>query len=478
MPNSVTHGLPDRASRPSGGWLAPQLASRFQDVRSTTMKLVAPLHPEDAVVQSMPEASPAKWHLAHTTWFFEAFVLKRASAPYRPYHPRYEYLWNSYYEGVGARQPRAERGLLTRPTLDEVLRYRMDIEERVLKRLQVAHFPSELAFAVELGIEHERQHQELLLTDIKHLFGSSPLRPCYRACAESPDQYIQDSESSQNSATAPVRPSQPPVPSAPLCPFGGEIVEIGDDAGSHFAFDNEGPRHRVFVEPFEIATRPVSCGEYLSFVLDGGYLRPELWLSDGYRHVVQNRWFAPLYWEPSSSAQGAAATLPGEDGLDRAPVVDEWRVFSLDGLRPMNLEEPVCHVSYYEADAYARWAGKRLPSESEWELVAKRCDLSGNFVDSGRLHPASAGARESSGLPTQLFGDVWEWTASAYLPYPGFRPWEGVVGEYNGKFMCNQIVLRGGSCASSRDHLRASYRNFFPPEARWQFSGIRLARSL
>ncbi len=411
----------------------PGFSTRFSGVRRATESLAEPLSPEDAVVQSMPDASPAKWHLAHTTWFFETFILARLPG-YVPFHPQYGYLFNSYYEALGERHPRAERGLMTRPSLADVLRYRAHVTERVVELIEARREDlGELSTLLELGLEHEAQHQELLLTDVKHLFGKNPLYPVYRE--------------------APAEPRRP-APALGFEAFAGGVVELGH-AGDGFAFDNELPRHRVFLEPYALATRLVTNGEYLEFIRDGGYRRPELWLSDGARVVGERRWAAPLY-------------LRGEGGA-------EPELFTLSGLRSVAAGEPVCHVSFYEADAYARWAGARLPTEAEWEHAARGVSMNGNFVESGALHPRGAVA---AGAPLlQVFGDVWEWTASAYLPYPGFRPAAGAVGEYNGKFMSNQMVLRGGSCASPAGHLRATYRNFFPPDARWQFSGIRLARS-
>jgi ergothioneine biosynthesis protein EgtB len=398
-------------------------------VRRATVALAAPLSAEDAQVQSMPDASPAKWHLAHTTWFFETFVLGRAEPPVPPHDRAFAYLFNSYYEAAGPRQPRPERGLLSRPSLEEVLRWRAIVDERMGAVLSGA--PGEaLLDVVELGIAHEEQHQELLLTDVKHAFSVQPLRPAYLA-----------------------RPPAPGGPAPRLAWIPGEegVREIGAPAAG-FAFDNERPRHRVLLAPHALASRPVTCGEWAEFIDAGGYRRPEHWLSDGWAAVQRNGWRAPLHW----SDEGG-----------------RWRQFTLGGVRPLDEGEPVAHVSFYEADAFARWRGARLPSEAEWEAAAAGAREDGTFADSGRLHPAVARAGEGA---VQLLGDVWEWTQSAYAPYPGFRPLAGALGEYNGKFMVNQVVLRGGSCATPRGHVRASYRNFFPPEARWQFSGLRLAR--
>jgi ergothioneine biosynthesis protein EgtB len=396
------------------------LRARFLDVRARTEALAAPLTVEDQVVQSMPDASPVKWHLAHTTWFFERFVLKAAK-------PRWEAILNSYYDGVGPQFDRASRGVLSRPTVAEVALYRREVDARLAERLERPLEPATAAL-VELGLAHEEQHQELILTDLLHAFSRNPLRPAYRDLAP------------------PVgREAEPPRWLA----FEGGLVEIGA-SGRGFAFDNERPRHRVYLEPFELGSRLVTAGEFLAFIEDKGYERPELWPSDGWAARRQHGWTAPLYWEK----------LDGR-----------FHVMTLGGLRPLTAAEPVCHLSWYEASAFARFSGARLPREEEWEVAAAREQVAGNFVESGALQPRAAAPGA-----TQLFGDAWEWTASPYTGYPGFRAFEGVVGEYNGKFMCNQLVLRGGSCATPADHARATYRNFFPPAARWQFAGLRLAR--
>ncbi len=403
------------------------LETRFSEVRQLTVQLCATLEVEDYVIQSMPDASPAKWHLAHTTWFFETFVL--AGLPgHRPHQPLFGFLFNSYYQTLGERWQRGARGILSRPTVREVFDYRRAIDEQMRQFLRTAGNANwaAVAPAVELGLHHEQQHQELLLTDLKHAFASNPLQPVYR-----------DSPTSTASAAAALEWTTWPA----------GVRWIGAEAG--FAFDNESPRHRVFVEGFCLASRTATCGEFLAFMEDGGYQRPELWLSDGWNARSVQGWTAPLYWEKSA---------------------DQWRLMTLGGSRPLDREEPLCHVSYYEADAFARWAGARLPTEAEWETAASEQPVSGNFLDSGLLHPsAAAGAG-------QFFGDVWEWTASPYVAYPGYVPPAGALGEYNGKFMCNQMVLRGGSCVTPLSHIRASYRNFYPPEARWQFSGLRLAK--
>jgi ergothioneine biosynthesis protein EgtB len=411
------------------------LAERYREVRAFTERLTEPLAPEDMVVQSMPDVSPTKWHLAHTSWFFERFVLMEHLPGYVPLHETYLYLFNSYYQQAGERHCRDQRGYISRPTVAEVKAYRRHVDAAMAKLLEG---PDEgRAGAVEalvtLGIHHEQQHQELMLTDIKHVFSVNPLRPVYR-------------ETAARSGSDPARPLG-------WTRFEGGVKEIGY-AGDGFAYDNEGPRHREFLEPFELADRLVSCGEYLEFMEDGGYRRPELWLSLGWATAQEHGWSEPYYWER-------------RDGV--------WMLFTLGGMREVDPAEPLCHISYFEADAFARWAGARLPTEAEWEVAAEGMPLRGNFVDEGRYHPAPAPA--GAGL-VQLYGDVWEWTASPYTPYPGFQPAAGAVGEYNGKFMCNQYVLRGGSCATSRSHIRPTYRNFFPPDATWQFTGLRLARDV
>lgn len=399
---------------------------RYRAVRARTVELAAPLSAEDQLVQSMPDASPTKWHLAHTSWFFETFVLAPRVADYRVLDGRYAFLFNSYYETVGAHVARPARGLLSRPSLAEVHAYRRHVDDAMARLLEAGGGDA----VCELGLHHEQQHQELILTDIKHALGTSPLRPAY----------------------APAAPGVEAAPGADEASGGWRELEegltwIGAEPGGAFAFDNEGPRHRVYLRAFALAERPVTCGEYLRFMRDGGYERPELWLSDGWLRCRAERWRAPLYWQP---------------GGDRG---DEWVCYTLTGLRSVDPREAVAHVSYYEADAFARWAGARLPTEEEWERAAQDVPVEGRF---GQLHPGVARAGR--------FGDVWQWTQSAYAAYPGYRPPSGALGEYNGKFMCNQMVLRGGSCFTPEGHVRATYRNFFPPEARWQASGVRLAR--
>ena len=409
------------------------LASGYRQTREATTSLVSSLSPEDCAAQSMEDASPAKWHLAHTTWFFETFVLAAADPEYAPFDPAYRYLFNSYYNTVGEQYPRPRRGLLTRPDLATIRRYRDSVDEALAERLAAGGLPEALLEVIELGIHHEEQHQELLLTDILHLLSLNPLRPAYRENLEAPDQGTPAPLSWQRGAEG--------------------IQSIGHRGGG-FGFDNESPRHKILVPAHELASRLVCNADFLEFMEDGGYTTPELWLSEGWSLCAQEGWKAPLYWERI-------------DG--------HWQNFGLGGLSPLVPDEPVCHVSFFEADAFARWAGARLPTEAEWELAAGQPAATDNLFDERRLRPRGAGPSEAS-LPRQLFGDVWEWTASPYQAYPGYRPGPGAVGEYNGKFMANQFVLRGGSCVTPRGHIRASYRNFFPAHARWQWSGLRLAR--
>jgi ergothioneine biosynthesis protein EgtB len=435
---------------------ARTLPERFAAVRAFTVALADGLAPEDCVVQSMPDVSPTKWHLAHTTWFWEQFVLAPHAPGYRPFHPRYAYLFNSYYVQAGERHCRAQRGYLSRPTVDEVLAYRAHVDEAMGRFLAALDEAADAALAdvVELGLNHEQQHQELVVTDLKHVFSVNPLRPVYRP---RPEARATD-----------------PGPAA-WVPFEEGVVRVGwpfEGATSRerFAFDNEGPRHRQFVEPYALADRLVTAGEFLHFVEDGGYGRAELWLSEGWATAQAEGWEAPFYWE-----------RPAPD----AP----WQHYTLAGMRAVDPHEPVTHLSYFEADAFARWAagqwaGARLPTEFEWEAAARTVPVEGAFVEAGRFHPAPAappaggdGAPARPGL-RQLFGEVWQWTQSQYTPYPGYRPAAGALGEYNGKWMSSQFVLRGASCATSRTHARPTYRNFFPPAATWQFTGLRLARSL
>lgn len=406
--------------------LAPSTAllQRFADLRATTERLASLLTPEDQQVQSMPDASPTKWHRAHTTWFWEEFLLEPTGA-YDAFDPAYGFLFNSYYEALGPRQPRALRGLVTRPTAAEVGTYRAHVDAAVTVLLERGVDDAQ-AEVVELGVAHEQQHQELLVMDAKHLLSLHPFAP---ALVERPEEDDPD-----------------PLPLTWRAVDGG-IVEVGHD-GEGFSFDCERPRHRVLLEDFAIAERAVTNEDWLAFMADGGYRRSDLWLSDGWQAVQREGWDAPAYWQE-------------QDG--------GWRVFTSAGLRPVRRGEPVCHVSFYEADAYARWAGARLPTEHEWEVAARDlAGLRGQQLDPARLHPGLAGRA--------MVGDVWEWTASAYLPYPGFRPLPGAAGEYNGKFMSDQHVLRGASCATPAGHERPTYRNFFGGAARWAFSGLRLAR--
>jgi ergothioneine biosynthesis protein EgtB len=410
---------------------AELLALRYARIRGQSRALAAPLSAEDCGAQSMPDASPVKWHLAHTTWFFETFVLERFEPDFTPFHAAFRVLFNSYYNGIGDKHPRQQRGLLTRPGLDVVMAYRDQVDARMRALLGSRAGENTLARLVTLGLNHEQQHQELLLTDVKHLLSRNPLHPAYHDTAP-PD----------------------PQPAGPLrwIDFAGGNQEIGFD-GDGFCFDNELPRHTVHLQAYRLASRPVSNADYLRFVEADGYRDAQLWLSEGWDWVRANAIEHPLYW------------VHAERG---------WEEFTLGGMQALRAGAPAVHLSYFEADAYARWAGARLPTEAEWEHAAATCRNSGNFAGDGLLHPC-APATAGSGL-TQMFGDVWEWTQSAYAAYPGYRAAAGAIGEYNGKFMVNQYVLRGGSCATPADHIRASYRNFFPAGARWQFSGIRLAQ--
>ena len=412
------------------------MRERYQTVRQQTETLCIPLTVEDYVIQSMTNASPARWHLAHTTWFFETFVLAQACPGYTPWHNDFAYLFNSYYNQIGAQYPRPKRGLLSRPSVAEIYDYRRTVDERMEAFLSAGDVRAEPFLpTIELGLQHEQQHQELILTDLKHMLSCNPLFPVYRAW--------------------PCEPT-PPAPLPRLAWVEGKagVYEIGHN-GDGFAYDNEGPRHATWLQPHALASRPIVNGEYLEFINEGGYGCPELWLSLGWETVRANQWEAPLYW---------------------VKVAGDWWHFTLAGLRPLDINAPVCHVSYFEAEAYARWAGARLPTEAEWETAASAYPLEGHFVGSGRHQPLPPTPLAGTDPLLQLFGDVWEWTSSPYSPYPGFSPAAGAVGEYNGKFMCNQFVLRGGSCATPQDHIRHTYRNFFQPEARWQFSGFRLAR--
>jgi ergothioneine biosynthesis protein EgtB len=418
-----------RESAPAAG----PAAQRFQAIRAVTRALTAPLTAEDCAIQSMTEASPVKWHLAHTTWFFETFILSRHDPQRAPFDPAFRVLFNSYYNAVGERHPRPQRGLLSRPDLDQVLAYRNQVDEEVSELLERDVLAPELRALVELGMNHEQQHQELILADLKHMLSCNPTRPAYQK-------------------TWPLTPISPE--GRRWLPMAGGLREIGY-GGDGFAFDNEQPRHKVWIEPFEIASMPVTHGELIDFIEDGGYRRPELWLYAGWDTAASRGWTAPMYWERRGS---------------------RWYTFTLHGMAPVERNTPACHLSFYEADALARWAGARLPTEAEWECATEGVPVEGNFLESGALHPLALREPARGDTPAQMFGDVWEWTRSDYSPYPRFRPAPGAVGEYNGKFMCNQYVLRGGSCATPGSHIRPTYRNFFAADARWQFSGLRLAR--
>ena len=450
------------------------LAGQYASVRETTLRLAAPLSPEDCVLQSMPDASPVKWHLAHTTWFFETFVLEAAAADYRPFDPAFRVLYNSYYNTVGAQHARPERGLISRPDLERIRAYRAHVDEAVqaLMTKGAAPLPHDLSDRIELGLHHEQQHQELVLTDLKHLLFRNPTKPAYRAAggrashrpstsgSRGPSRTPAAAESGRRidraAGTSPTGAEREATGSRKWLSFAEGIRWIGAETGAGFAFDNERPRHRALLEAFEIGSSLVTNRDFLEFIEDSGYHRPDLWLSDGWDAARRGAWEAPLYWEG-----------PLDDPLE----------FTLAGLRPLDLDAPVCHVSYYEADAFARWAGARLATEAEWETAAQSVPIEGNFQEDGIFHPQPPAAAAEGRMPLlQMFGDVWEWTQSPYVAYPRYRPLEGALGEYNGKFMCNQLVLRGGSCATPRSHIRASYRNFVPPSARWQFMGIRLAR--
>ena len=418
------------------------LAWDYRRVRALTEELAAPLSAEDQTAQSMPDVSPTKWHRAHTTWFFETFVLEPFAAGYAVHHPAYRYLFNSYYEAVGDRYPRPRRGVVTRPGIAEVARYRAAVDE-AMRRLFQRELEPTTAGLVELGLHHEQQHQELLLMDIKHVLSCNPMWPAYVADKA-------DEGASPAIGAGAADPSRDR--SVQWLSHDGGLVEIGHD-GAGFAFDNESPRHAVYLEPFALSAAPVTAGRWLEFIDDGGYERPDLWLSDGWAAVGTERWKAPLYWRRTTEG---------------------WRIFTLAGEKAIDPGEPVVHVSYYEADAFAHWAGGRLPTEAEWEAIAAAepgpPGASGGFLGSWALHPRPVGSAAPS-----LFGDVWQWTSSAYSPYPGFRPAAGAVGEYNAKFMVGQYVLRGGCAVTPEDHVRPTYRNFFPPAARWAFGGLRVA---
>lgn len=412
------------------------LSKQFHDTRALTLTITDPLPAEDLAIQTMADVSPTKWHMAHTSWFFETFLLKQYQSAYAPYHDAFEFLFNSYYNAVGDQFPRPERGLLSRPTADEIRNYRAHVDAAMAQLIAQCDDKTWNAVAplIELGVHHEQQHQELILTDLKHVLSWNPLKP-----------------SAYGTKPKALKKSLP----LEFKPFNGGILQIGHDGGG-FAFDCETPRHDVLVRPFSLASRPVTNGEFLEFIQDDGYETPHLWLSDGWAELQQYTWQSPLYWSE-------------EDG--------EWSEFTLHGLQKLDLEEPVSHISFYEACAYAAWAGARLPMEHELETAAGSQNIEGNFLNTNTIHPQPGSSVSSIGL-SQIYGDVWEWTQSAYSAYPGFAPAAGAVGEYNGKFMCNQFVLKGGSCATPMGHMRPTYRNFFPPNARWQFSGVRLAKDI
>ncbi len=408
---------------------AVTLMERYRSTRRMTELLAEPLTAEDQTVQSMPDVSPTKWHRAHTSWFFETFLLGPSDAGYRPFHPDFAFLFNSYYEAAGPRYSRADRGCVSRPGCAEVAAYRSHVDQHMERLLEIG-IDDRASSLVELGIHHEQQHQELLLMDIKHVLSMSPLDPAYR--------------------TAPARAGGGASPGADWSKHDGGLVEVGY-GGAGFAYDNESPAHSVYLAPFAVADRLVTCGDWLRFMADGGYRTAALWLSDGWALVQSESWKAPLYWQEEADRR--------------------WSVFTLGGRRAVDPAEPVCHVSYYEADAFATWCGVRLPTEFEWEAVARDRPVAGQLAETGQIHPEPQ-------VEPAFYGGAWSWTASSYLPYPGFRPAAGAVGEYNGKFMVNQQVLRGGCCATPEGHVRPTYRNFYPASARWPFTGVRLARDI
>jgi ergothioneine biosynthesis protein EgtB len=424
---------------------ATTLLARYKAVREATMRLCAPLSPEDLMVQSCPEASPVKWHLAHTTWFFETFVLREHVGAYKPFHPDFHWLFNSYYNSLGDMPEKKLRASFSRPPLDAILAYRAHVDAAIDSFLQQPVVSGAIQ-RITLGLHHEQQHQELIATDIKHALFTNPLHPAYiEARSQHKGEVI--------------------APPLEWSSFSPGLTEIGFTASSAandvFTFDNETPRHSVYIAPFSLANRLVTCAEYLAFIDQNGYTRPELWLSEGWTTLHDENWQAPLYWQRDSETKSG------------------WCVYTLHGFQPLEdlSETPVCHLSFFEADAYARWAGHRLPTEFEWEYAATQtvpaAGTDANLLESDNLHPTPAS--HASGLQ-QLYGDVWEWTASGYTGYPGYKPLPGALGEYNGKFMSSQVVLRGGSCVTPATHIRPTYRNFFTPGTRWQFSGLRLAK--
>ncbi len=425
------------------------LLERFQQVRRATEDLCAPLQPEDQMVQSCPEASPVKWHLAHTSWFFEVFILREFLAGYRQFHPDFGWLFNSYYRTLGDHPEKKLRASFSRPAHSEIMAYREHVDAEIAQLLQsCTTLPQEALNRIEMGLHHEQQHQELIATDIKHALWTNPLRPTYAGpLGRAGVLHADHSPAARKWFEHP-----------------GGLADIGY-SGDAFAFDNEAPRHTVYLQPFEIASRPISCAEYLAFMQDDGYRRPELWLSEGWDTMRAHGWEAPVYWYRDDSRNG------------------DWSIYTLRGSQPLSelADTPVCHVSYFEADAFAHWhalrhPGSRLPTEAEWEAAAEPLPVRGNLAESHTLHPQAQRTDADAGSPGQMFGDVWEWTQSAYLGYPGYTAPTGALGEYNGKFMSSQMVLRGGSCVTPATHIRATYRNFFPPATRWQFSGIRLAQ--
>jgi len=429
----------DALNKNNGDWqpdlLRNKLDERYVEIRGLTEKICQPLHPEDYVVQSMSNASPAKWHIAHVTWFFETFVLKEFNAAYTTAFPQYDYLFNSYYVQAGERFTREYRGLLSRPSVQDVYNYRKSVDDEIrtlLQRVEEARL-RELAAVMEIGFNHEQQHQELMITDLKHMLSINPLNPAYQEKSLPEDRI---------------------APALDFISFEEGLYEVGHDGGAAFSFDNELPRHRTFLEGFELASRLVTNAEYMAFMKDKGYENQVLWLSDGWPVVESEAWEAPAYWIKNEG---------------------EWHQKTLYGLQKVHPQDPVSHVSYYEADAYARWASARLPREAEWEVAARQCEIKGQLAEDGVFQPVASNETSQNGL-YQIYGSVWEWTQSPYTPYPGYKPLEGALGEYNGKFMANQFVLKGGSCATSKTHIRPTYRNFFHPPLRWQFTGIRLAK--
>ncbi len=414
-----------------------KLIESYKTVRQFSHTLAEPLEIEDYVVQSMPDVSPTKWHLAHTSWFFETFVLSKALSDYKSPNSQYAYLFNSYYVQAGERHLRPKRGLISRPTVEETYSYRNHVDESMLQFMENADDKEwqQLESVIEIGVHHEQQHQELIVTDIKHVLSENPLHP----------KYI-NNDRNGNKADIPG--------DLKWADFDGGLFYIGNK-GSGFGYDNEYPEHKVYLNSYKLGSRLVTNSEYIEFIEDKGYETPEIWLSEGWATVETNNWNAPLYWQKQNG---------------------QWMQFTLTGLRKVEPDEPVTHVSYFEADAFARWAGSRLPTESEWEVAASNIEIEGNFVDDLKFHPVGLDNSSNGNSLKQMYGDVWEWTQSSYSAYPGYKTLPGALGEYNGKFMCNQMVLRGGSCATSKSHIRKTYRNFFPTNARWQFMGIRLAK--